>query len=535
MNQVTITRRGEKYVASFRWSIETKDALKATGFRFDPARKEWWTDSEDKAAVFAPQVAAKVKAEVAKIVNAELPVPSGLAYLPFQQDGIRELIVKKQALLADQMGLGKTIQVIGLINAVPTINKVLIICPASLKLNWQSELFRWSHRSMSVIVLNSGDTFVPCDIVIINYEQVAKYRAAIDKVQWDLLVCDESHYLKNSKSQRTVSVMGRWANEPANRVYPIKAARRVLITGTPILNRPVELWTTVRALDRAGLGANWEKYVRRYCAGYQAEHGWQVNGSSNLAELQDRLRSSIMIRRSKDQVLKELPPKRRQVILLPSDSDAMRRLLGQEAIEVVDAEREILRLRAIVEALPVDQTNAEFRRAVAALESYENVAFHATAVVRHKTALAKLIPTMDHLANVLQAEEKVVVFAHHHDVIDGVKEGLAEFGVVVIDGRVALEDRKRAVDRFQEDPNCRVMIGSIQAAGVGITLTAASYCAFAELDWVPGNLMQAEDRLHRIGQHDSVLVQYLMLQGSFDGRMANSVIHKMAVVERALG
>jgi SWI/SNF-related matrix-associated actin-dependent regulator 1 of chromatin subfamily A len=273
--------------------------------------------------------------------------------------------------------------------------------------------------------------------------------------------------------------------------------------------------------------------MTRYCAGYQDEHGWQIDGHSNLPELQNRLRASIMVRRLKDDVLKELPAKRRQVIMLPADAKAQQWLKGTEALAVAAAEEEIIRLRAVVESLPVDQTNAEFKRAVQELESYEEVAFKATAAVRHRTALIKAMPALDHLCNVLQSEEKIVVFAHHHDVIDTICEGLTEFGVVRIDGRVSEKDREKAVQSFQDSWE-RVFVGSIQAAGVGLTLTRANYAAFVELDWVPGNLAQAEDRLHRIGQHDSVLIQYLMMDGSFDGRMAHTVMRKMSVLERAL-
>jgi SWI/SNF-related matrix-associated actin-dependent regulator 1 of chromatin subfamily A len=142
---------------------------------------------------------------------------------------------------------------------------------------------------------------------------------------------------------------------------------------------------------------------------------------------------------------------------------------------------------------------------------------------------------MDFLVNVLASEDKIVVFAHHHDVIDGLVEGLVEYGVTSIDGRTSLANRQIAVETFQTDPKTRVIVGSIGAMGTGFTLTAASYVAFVELDWVPGNLAQAEDRLHRIGQAESVLVQHLMLDGSFDGRMAATVVSKMEVIERAVG
>jgi SWI/SNF-related matrix-associated actin-dependent regulator 1 of chromatin subfamily A len=213
----------------------------------------------------------------------------------------------------------------------------------------------------------------------------------------------------------------------------------------------------------------------------------------------------------------------------------MQRLLADERAATLKAETDLNALRARVEALSVNQADAAYKAAVQKLDTATAVAFNDTAAVRHRTALTKLPAAMDYLCNVLASEEKIVVFAHHHDVIDGLVEGLAEYGVTSIDGRTSLANRQIAVEAFQTDPKTRIIVGSIGAMGTGFTLTAASYVAFVELDWVPGNLAQAEDRLHRIGQAESVLVQHLMLEGSFDGRMATTVVHKMGVIEKAVG
>lgn len=538
MNAITVLKKGDKYVAMFRFDYETKDHVKAQGFRFDSANKEWYTTD--------PHIAAKLDGKIepprieitaaptAATPDAGIPVPYGLSYLPFQEAGIEYLVLHHDALLADEMGLGKTIQVIGLMNALSSIRRTLVICPASLKINWKNEIMQWSMRPFTVHVIDPGSEWIPADIVVMNYEQVTKHRDAIMATQWDLLVCDESHYLKNSKSQRTQNIVGHWDNDPAKRIYPIRAKRRVFLTGTPVLNRPKELWTTVRALDRHGLGTDWHAFHTRYCAGYKDRFGWQIDGASNLEELQGRLRSSIMLRRKKADVLKELPPKRRQIIMLePVTLGAKQALKNEEELRKTEAEIEAL--RAEVEALSVNQTDAKYKAAVQKLASIESIAFTETSKVRHRTALAKLPMVMDHLVNVLASEDKIVVFAHHHNVIDCLVEGLAEYGVVSFDGRTNVERRQAAVDVFQNDPKTRVIVGSIGAMGSGWTLTAASYVAFTELDWVPGNMSQAEDRLHRIGQTESILVQHLMLNGSFDGRMAKTIVSKQQVIERATG
>jgi SWI/SNF-related matrix-associated actin-dependent regulator 1 of chromatin subfamily A len=537
MNAITVIKRGERWLALFHWSAAIKDRVKAAGFKFDSARKEWWTTDATVAATFngaAPAPQNDYKSSIApQIVTNGIPAPDGLEYLPFQREGIATLCTRKYALLADEMGLGKTIQAIGLINAKPDIERILIICPASLKRNWWNELKTWCVRPMTVHIISPGSDWQPCDIVILNYEQVAKYRDCIDKVAWDLLVVDESHYLKSPKSQRTQAIVGKWDEDKSNRVFPIRATRKLWMTGTPILNRPRELWTCLRALDREGLGSDWHGYHTRYCDAYQDMHGWQLDGASNLEELQDRLRKSIMIRRKKMDVLKDLPAKRRQVILLPSETPRTKEALAREREQsIINVELKLDDLRRLEE---ISRNKENYKNAVQMLADYETVAFNQTAKIRHQTALAKLPGAMDYLVNVLASEKAIVVFAHHHDVIDNLIEGLAEYGVVKIDGRDAPDDRQKAVDAFQSDPGIRVIVGSIGAMGVGWTLTAASYVAFVELDWVPGNLAQAEDRLHRIGQAESVLIQHLMLEGSFDGRMAKTVIHKMDVIERAVG
>lgn len=455
--------------------------------------------------------------------------------LPYQQEGIAAMRGKTNVLLADEMGLGKTVQAIGVMNEDPDIKRVLIVCPASLKLNWRNELMIWADRSASINIVGPGAEWVPTDIVIMNYEQVPKYRPEIDKVEWDLLVCDESHYLKNNKAMRTRVIVGHWdRDDPSKRIWPIKAKRRLFLTGTPILNKPKELWTTVRALDKGGLGRDWLHFHTRYCAGYKDAYGWQIDGASNLEELQSKLRGSIMIRRKKKDVLKDLPAKRRQIIMLEPTTDRARKALEAER-ELGEIEKEMEELRAKVEAMTPNEADSEYKKMVQRLVTMTATAFADTSRIRHQTALAKLPMVMDHLVNVLESENKIVVFGYHHGVIDGLREGFAEYGVVVVDGRTKMEDRQKAVESFQQDPKVRVIIGSIGAMGVGWTLTAASYVAFAELDWVPGNISQAEDRLHRIGQHDSVLVQHLMLNGSMDGRMAKTIVSKQRVIERATG
>ena len=539
---ITVIKKGARWIARFPFSYQTKDKVKDAGFRFDGTEKVWWTsdpniaqrlEESDSWALLQNSAKSSVSETESR---ASIPSPTGKGYLPFQKAGIEYLSSRSDALLADDMGLGKTIQVIGLINMRPDLKNVLIIPPASLKLNWKAELERWLVRKTPVSIVNGDFPILVGDsnIVIVNYEQVSKHRNAIDGVNWDLLVVDESHYLKTAKAQRTIAVLGRWSASPGDVVHPIRARKRVFLTGTPLLNRPKELWTTVKALDPGCLGRNYKDFHEKYCAGYKTQYGWQVDGASNLDELNALLRVRFMLRRKKEDVLSELPQKRRQLILLPP--------LTPETVLALEAERSTMETqygleyqRQFVEELSVNRASEEYKKAVQKLNVLEATAFDETAGVRHNTALAKVPLVIQHLKDALESEDKVVVFAHHHDVIDGLLEGLKDYGAIKMDGRDPLANRPVLVRTFQLNPNTRVLIGSIGAMGYGFTLTAASYVAFAELDWVPGSLSQAEDRLHRIGQRHSVLVQHLMLDGSFDGRMAQVVIDKMGVIQQAIG
>lgn len=423
---------------------------------------------------------------------------------------------------------GKTIQAIGVINADPAIKRVLVVVPASLKINWSRELAKWLVRPASIAIAN-GSTLPNADIVIANYDIIAQLRGQIDARQWDLLIADEAHYLKNAKAQRTRAVLGhRDRHNPAKTDAGIRAGRKILLTGTPIVNRPSELWTLVQTLDPHGLGANFFKFMQRYTRAHHNGYGWDFTGASNLDELQTKLRAACMVRRLKADVLTELPAKRRQVLTVPANG----------ASAIVAAERElyertemaVAKAKAAMAAAGGDK--AAYEDAVRQLRDARQYAFEEMSRLRRQTAVAKIPHVVEHVTECLENEPKVVVFVHHHEVGRALKEAFPNSALVT--GEVSVTARTAEVDRFQHDPACRVFIGSIQAAGVGLTLTAAALVVFAELSWVPGEVSQSEDRLHRIGQRNSVLVQHLVFDDSVDSRMAHMIIEKQAVIDAAL-
>lgn len=545
---MNIIESTDGFVISFNYDPALVAAVKLVpGRRFDRESKCWTVPRASAAPlaimvrqvresgreVEAPHILEAAEAAHAQAIeqsraadaDVDIPVPDGLALLPFQKAGVQYAAQRPNALIADEMGLGKTLQAIGVSNMDPTVRNVLIICPASLKINWAREWAKWDVKALSVGIANGA--LPSTNVVILNFDVLKKHIAAIHARAWDLLIVDEAHYLKNSKAQRTALVLGKWDRDPAKVIKAIVASRRLMLTGTPILNRPIEAWGIIHSLAPETF-RNWRTYAVRYCAGVETEYGWDVTGASHLSELQDLLRSTIMVRRLKKDVLTELPAKRRQVIELPDLTGAV---AAEDAVtNAIEAKLESLRVA--VELAKADD-EATYETAVRALRNGTMAAFTEMARLRHDTAIAKLPQVIDHLTNILEETDgKIICFAHHHDVIDQLVSTF--HGNVVVTGETKMVDRQAAVDRFQTDPTCRLFIGNIQAAGVGLTLTASAHVVFAEIDWVPGNLSQAEDRAHRIGQRDSVLVQHLVLEGSLDATMAKRVVEKQEIIDKAL-
>jgi len=524
--------------------------------------KVWWTRFIDVAANLAPYAdeevsellkgleQAKHESRAADVVNIDefrstVPRPKDRDYFPFQRAGIHYALQRDRVLIGDDMGLGKTVQALGVVNALPNARRVLILCPASLRINWQREAKAWLVHDWHIQVIeqrhgaikNSAERL----IVIVNYDRLGGKRGeklwnALNTIQWDVLIADEVHYCKNADSQRAKAVLGTWKRRALDKPGLVHNTQRVVfLTGTPITNRPIELFPLVRCLDPDGLGKNFFKFAERYANAQRGRWGWDFKGASNLDELQDILRQRIMVRRLKQEVLTELPPKRRQVLeFAPNGASA-----AVEAQNAAAAEHEAA-IKALAEAAEIAEAMEDeegFRQAVKKLREAQRVAFERLAKERHRIAVLKIPYVVEHLTSCLeQSNSKLLVFAHHKDVVHGIEKELTKNGTkfVTITGDTPMQKRQDNVDAFQNDKDVRVFIGNIQAAGVGLTLTAGDHVIFAELDWVPANMTQAEDRAHRIGQLNSVLIQYLVFEGSVDARMANTLVEKMHIIDAAL-
>lgn len=512
------------------------DFARRGGWAWNKELRMWTTPFASTAAPFAktPKEKALVsaKAENEKKTHAAScatfstfhpPAPEGLQYKDFQRAGVEFMQGRPSVLLADDMGLGKTIQAIGLYNVLAEDRhkrgadklSVLVVCPASPKRNWRREFMKWAIDAPQVGIAE-GDKLPNTRVVVINYDIVGRHIDTLKSRCWDMLVLDECQYLKNTKAQRTQAIYGY-------RFTPgLKAGVKLALTGTPILNRPIELFSTLKFLQPEG----WKdkhSFAMRYCAAHQTRWGWDYNGAANLEELQRRLRSTLMLRRLKKDVLRELPPKQRQVIEIDPDAAGRKVLRRERAMwgDILDRHADS----------PL--TEEEYRQVIRSMAGGGQVGFTEMSTVRRENGEAKVGMVIDHLKDCLESVQKIVVFAHHKSVISALS---GEFGkeCVVVDGSTPNAKRDEAVTRFQTDPTCRVFIGEIIAAGTAITLTAASLVVFAELDWVPGNVTQAEDRCHRIGQMESVLIHHLVLAGSIDAVMAKTIVHKQEIIDSAL-
>lgn len=458
-----------------------------------------------------------------------IPIPEGCELMPFQKEGIEWAISKmrgeahipsKSVLIGDSMGLGKTIQAIGILNCIQW-SSALIICPASVRINWQREASKWLISKPEIGVVESGKIMPSGDLIICNYELAGKHED-IKGRHWDIIVCDESHYLKSSKAQRTKNVMA------------LRSNHFVFLTGTPILNRPAELWTIAHKCAPKAF-PSWWGYAKRYCDMKETRFGMDVKGASNLSELNQKLTSTFMIRRRKEDVLRDLPALRRQIIELPPTKE-MRIVLDRENMQWKVHEETMAKLVARRDNAAMLNDETEYRGAARELKQAFSVAFAEMAKVRQEVALAKLPLCISHIKDTLESVDKVLVFCRHKAVAANLMTELSEHNPVVLMGDTSMKERQKSIDSFVQNPSVRVFVGSIQAAGTGVNGLQFSCChaIFVEPDWTPAIISQAEGRLHRHGQKMPVLVQHLVLESSLDSHMLKQVMAKQEIIDQAI-
>ncbi|XP_042437725.1 SWI/SNF-related matrix-associated actin-dependent regulator of chromatin subfamily A-like protein 1 isoform X1 [Zingiber officinale] len=444
--------------------------------------------------------------------------------LPFQREGVRFILQHGgRVLLADEMGLGKTLQAIAVAACMPEAWPVLVITPSSLRIQWAFMIQQWlnipfadilvvlsqsggSNKAGFKIVFSHLKSSIHLDGVfnIVSYDVVPKIQDILLASEFKIVVADESHFMKNAQAKRT------------NACIPIlkKAQYAILLSGTPALSRPIELFKQLEALH-PNVYKNVHEYGNRYCKGgffgvYQ--------GASNHEELHSLLKATVMIRRLKRDVLSQLPVKRRQQVFLDLNESDMKQI------------------RILFRELEVVKMNIQACNSPEKIESLKFMQKNLINKIFNDSAEAKVPAVLDYLGTVIEAGCKFLIFAHHQHMIDAIHQFLLKkkVGCIRIDGGTPPTSRQAFVADFQEKDSIKAAVLSIRAGGVGLTLTAASTVIFAELSWTPGDIIQAEDRAHRIGQVSSVNIYYLLANDTVDDIIWDVVQNKLENVGQVL-
>lgn len=446
---------------------------------------------------------------------------------PYQETGACWLASKRCAMLADTMGLGKSAQAIracDLVYDAPVVKgytarqTVVVVCPAGVRENWIREFQKFSYLPRKAFVTAArGDAPVKHAVNVVSYEGAVRNQKAIAALEPDVLVLDEAHYLKSPSAKRTQAIFGHKGQKGI-----AHSAQRVwALTGTPMPNNPLELFPILKTLFPAALAKKSGgtmthfEFMYNFCKVVSSGFGTgRPVGGKNLDKLAKRI-EPFVLRRTKEEVLKDLPPIRFTDLYLPARLSWANAPKYGEMIDLIEA------------ALTSNDPG----------EALDKLMLHVSQL-RRAIGLAKVPALTEWLTEAFEigALEKVVVFAHHTDVLGGLREGLQEAlgvgAVVTVEGSTAAGKRDEHVQRFQNDPTCKVFLGQIQAAGTGITLTAASDLIFAEHSWVPAENEQAAMRIHRIGQKDSCLVRYAIIPNSLDEKIAAVVRKKQQTIKQ---
>jgi SWI/SNF-related matrix-associated actin-dependent regulator of chromatin subfamily A-like protein 1 len=415
---------------------------------------------------------------------------------PFQRAGVRYALDRRRTFIADEQGLGKTVQALAAIEADEAFPAV-VVCPASVKLNWEREANHWlPGRSVAVLDGRTDAAWTAdlqsAEIVVLNYDILEAHLDNLMGRRPRALIFDESHYVKNPQAQRTKAALELAAALPSD-------ALRLALTGTPILNRPEELVAQLRALGRLGEFGSGARLARRFrSAGSDDRLHWN-------------LRARCYVRRTKKQVLPQLPSKRHDTVPILLSNEHEYRLAEQDVI-------------AWLQSLPLD-LGAIDAKVAAALRAEQLVRLNN---LRQLAAGGKLPTALAWITDFLASDEPLVVFAEHIAIQKAVIERFPES--VHILGSDSARNRQRAVDAFQSEDGPQLIVCSMKAASQGLTLTRASNVAFLELDWTPARHDQAEDRLHRIGQESAVMAWYLLAPNTIDETMAELLERKRNVI-----
>ena len=422
-----------------------------------------------------------------------------------QKIAVEKLLANDKFILADDMGLGKTTSAI-IASLESKARKILIVCPASLKINWEREIRNYSDRKVLIVEGRKwGSTF---DFYIINYDIIKNYHTTdksedsddyklLVNANFDLAIVDEAHYISNATANRT-----RLLNDVLETIPKVW-----LLTGTPMTSRPINYFNLLKIVE-SPLALNWQSYVRRYCKGYQFNVGnrkvWNTSGASNLDELRERTKN-LVLRRMKTDIL-DLPEK----IVTPVFVELSSKMYDEELEEFT--------------RISNDKKNDETI----------TVTLNRLMKIRQLIAYEKIPYTCELIDKCLEQGKKVIVFTNFTMSLDMLHEKYKKVSVT-LDGRMNKDRRQENVDKFQNDDKIKVFIGNIKAAGVGITLTSAEIVIMNDLSFVPADHSQGEDRAYRYGQKNSVLVYYPVFENTVEKIIYNILQKKKGIIDQVMG
>ncbi len=417
---------------------------------------------------------------------------------PYQEEGVEFMAaVHGGILLADEQGLGKTAQVSTLASR-QGLWPLLIVCPASLKGNWQRELKQWANADSFVLEgksLGSLPDPLP-EAVIVNYDILHDQQPLLRRHQWACIAFDEVHNLSNRGSKRT----------KAAKAISRMTTKVVGMSGTPVMNRPADFWPILNII-RPELFPSWQAFAHRYCDPRKTHWGWEYKGAKNLGELHEKIKP-FMLRRLKEDVL-DLPSKTHTVIPLVLEDRSELQAAENDFITWLAANSRYGSVSAAQKAEAVTKLGCLLRL---------TAKLKCRSVVEWSRKFFR-----DH------PNEKLILFAIHTNMVNVLQRKILSEGVVVIDGSTPTKKRQAIVDSFQNDPKTRLMVANIKAAGVGLTLTAASTVAYAELWWTPSMMAQGADRVHRIGQKEDCSICYLIVPDTVEERICRAIQTKQQV------
>ena len=452
-----------------------------------------------------PIVGKKIISKIEKLQRAKPGPQFRGKLLNFQKEGLDFLLKSSgNALLADEMGLGKTVETLAYLSREKQPYPTLVIAPLVTLNNWQREIGKFLKKKSrngrivendvpSSIIIRRGKTeeLGKFDFYIINYDLLYKRFHDLSKIGIKTIVCDEVQYLR-SKTTKKYSAVKKLAALPSIKY-------RIGLSGTPIYNRGSEIWPIVDIL-RPGLLGSFKEFCEYFC--FVNDKGKAIVLENKRESLRKQLQKYVMLRRRKSDVLKELKDKVRYKEVIDADTNYYFNELGN-IWEKLEAEQK--------EAKSAFDKSASYQRAI-----------HSE---RQAAGVAKLPHVINFVKNIMEIEESVVVFCHHKSIHKLLNQNLSEFLPATIIGGQSDKFRQEQIDSFQNGQT-KLMIAGLRAGNVGINLTRAKYVIFAEMDWSPAIHQQAEDRLHRIGQKNTVFAYYLIGNGTLDDHVANVLVNK---------